>query len=84
MWFRTFIKIATDLTFDSWEWTYEDNSVISNSFEVNLIDVEFTLRVTKINNGISCENSFSFNLVRSTLPKIQEVKIQDVSDNNNV
>jgi hypothetical protein len=42
----------------------------------------FTLRVTKINNGISCENSFSFNLVRSTLPKIQEVKIQDVSDNN--
>jgi hypothetical protein len=38
---------------------------------------EYTLRVTKINNGISCENSFSFNLVRSTLPKIQEVKIQD-------
>jgi hypothetical protein len=37
----------------------------------------YTLRVTKINNGISCENSFSFNLVRSTLPKIQEVKIQD-------
>jgi hypothetical protein len=36
------LKIATDLTFDSWEWTYEDNSVISNSFEVNLID-EFTL-----------------------------------------
>jgi hypothetical protein len=33
----------TDLTFDSWEWTYEDNSVISNSFEVNLIDAEFTL-----------------------------------------
>jgi hypothetical protein len=43
---------------------------------------EYTLRVTKINNGISCENSFSFNLVRSTLPKIQEVKIQDASDNN--
>jgi gliding motility-associated-like protein len=77
------LKIATDLTFDSWEWTYEDNSVISNSFEVNLIDAGiYTLRVTKINNGISCENSFSFNLVRSTLPKIQEVKIQDVSDNN--
>lgn len=77
------LKITTDLTFDSWEWTYEDNSVISNSFEVNLIDAGiYTLRVTKINNGISCENSFSFNLVRSTLPKIQDVKIQDVSDNN--
>jgi hypothetical protein len=81
LWFRTFIKITTDLTFDSWEWTYEDNSVISNSFEVNLIDAGiYTLRVTKINNGISCV--FSFNLVRSTLPKIQEVKIQDASDNN--
>jgi hypothetical protein len=52
------LKIATDF-FDSWEWTYEDNSVISNSFEVNLIDAGiYTLRVTKINNGISCENSF--------------------------
>ena len=77
------LKIATDFTFDSWEWRYEDNSVISNSFEVNLIDAGiYTLRVTKINNGISCENSFSFNLVRSTLPKIYKVKIQDVSDNN--
>lgn len=77
------LKIAADFTFDTWEWTYEDSSVISNSFEVNLIDAGiYTLRVTKINNGISCENSFSFNLVRSTLPKIQDVKIQDVSDNN--
>jgi hypothetical protein len=60
------LKIATDLTFDSWEWTYEDNSVISNSFEVNLIDAGiYTLRVTKINNGISCENSFSFSSINS-------------------
>jgi gliding motility-associated-like protein len=77
------LKIITDLTFDSWEWTYEDNSVISNAFEANLIDAgQYTLRVSKISNGISCENSFSFNLVRSILPKISEVKIQDNSDNN--
>jgi hypothetical protein len=31
--------------------------------------------------GISCEN-ISFNLIRSILPKITEVKIQDISDNN--
>jgi hypothetical protein len=80
MWFRTFIK-NRNFVFDSWEWTYEDNSVISNSFEVNLIDAEFTL-FELLKCGISCENSFSFNLVRSTLPKIQEVKIQDASDNN--
>ena len=77
------LKITADLTFDSWEWTNEDNSVLSNSFEVNLIDAGmYTLRVTKMDNEISCENSFSFNLVRSTLPKINEVKIQDISDNN--
>jgi len=80
-----YFKISTDTSFDSWEWTFEDGSVISNSFESNLIDAGiYTLRVSKINNGISCENSFSFNLVRSILPKIEEVKIQDISDNNYV
>jgi gliding motility-associated-like protein len=77
------LKITTDLTFDSWQWTYQDNSVISNSFEATLINAgQYTLRVSKISNGISCENSSSFNLVRSILPKISEVKIQDNSDNN--
>lgn len=77
------LKIATDLTFDSWEWKYQDNSVISSSFEANLVDAgHYTLRVSKISNGISCENSFSFSLVRSILPKISEVKIQDNSDDN--
>lgn len=77
------LNIATDSNFDSWKWTFEDGAVISNSFEANLIDAGiYTLRVSKISNGISCENSFSFNLVRSILPKIYEVKIQDFSDNN--
>lgn len=77
------LKITTNSTFDSWEWTFEDNSVISNSFEANLVEAgKYTVRVSKISNGISCENSFSFNLVRSILPKITEVKIQDISDNN--
>lgn len=80
-----YLKISTDTSFDSWEWTFEDGSVISNSFESNLIDAGiYTLKVSKIKNGISCENSFSFNLVRSILPKIEEVKIQDISDNNSV
>ena len=77
------LYIATDSNFDSWVWTFENGTVISNSFEANLIDAgTYTLRVTKTNNGISCENSFSFHLVRSILPKIDEVKTQDVSDNN--
>jgi gliding motility-associated-like protein len=79
------LYIATDSNFDSWKWTFEDGTVISNSFEANLLNAGiYTLRVSKINNGISCENSFSLHLVRSILPQIQDVKIQDVSDNNYV
>ncbi|MDI5894560.1 T9SS type B sorting domain-containing protein [Flavobacterium algoritolerans] len=78
-----FLYLATDSNFDSWKWTFENGTVISNSFEANLIDSGiYTLRVSKISNGISCENSFSFNLIRSILPKISEVKTQDLSDNN--
>ncbi|MFO7673086.1 MAG: T9SS type B sorting domain-containing protein [Lutibacter sp.] len=80
-----YLYIATDSNFDSWKWTFEDGSVISNSFEANLTDAgTYTLQITKINNGISCENSFSFNLVRSILPIIDEVKIQDISANNSI
>lgn len=76
------LKIATNSTFDSWEWTFQNN-VISNSFEANLVEAgKYTVHVSKISNGISCENTLSFNLIRSILPKITEVKIQDISDNN--
>jgi hypothetical protein len=76
------LKITTNSTFDSWEWRFQDDSVISNSFAKLIETGRYTVRVSKINNGISCENIFSFNLIRSILPKITEVKIQDISDNN--
>lgn len=79
------LYIATDPTFDSWKWTFENGSEISNSYEANLIDAgKYTLQVTKTNNGISCANSFSFNLVRSILPTITDVKIEDISSNNSI
>ena len=79
------LYITSDLTFDSWKWTFEDGSILSTSFEANLIDAGiYTLQVSKINNGILCENSFSFNLIRSNLPKIDEVKIQDISNDNTI
>lgn len=78
-----YLYIATDTSFDTWEWTFEDGSIISNFFDANLTDAgTYTLKVTKINNGISCENSFSFKLVRSILPTINEVIIKDISDDN--
>ena len=80
-----FLNLASNSNFESWKWTYEDGTVISNAFDANLIEAgTYTLQVSTIKNGISCENSCSFNLVRSILPVISEVNIQDISDNNTV
>lgn len=76
------LAITANPNFDSWEWKYQDNTVISNSFDANLIEAgSYTLRVSKISNGISCENSFSFHLIRSTLPKIQQVNHGELGNN---
>ncbi len=76
------LHIATDPNFDSWEWQYKGNTVISNSFEANLIEAgSYTLRVSKMSNGITCENSFSFNLTRSALPQIQRVNYGELGNN---
>jgi gliding motility-associated-like protein len=79
------LYVAENPNFDTWLWTFEDGSVISNSFEANLVDAgTYTLQVAKTSNGVSCENSFSFNLVRSILPVIEEVTIRDISSNNSI
>ena len=76
------LSIATNPNFDSWEWKYEDNTIISNSFEANLVEAgQYTLKVSKINNGLTCKNKFSFNLIRSALPKIQQVNNGELGNN---
>lgn len=76
------LPISANPNFDSWEWKYQDNTVISNSFNANLIEAgPYTLRVSKMRDGISCENSFSFHLIRSTLPKIQQVNHGELGNN---
>lgn len=76
------LHIATDPNFDSWEWQYKGNTLISNSFEANLMEAgPYTLRVSKMSNGITCENSFSFNLTRSVLPQIQRVNYGELGNN---
>lgn len=76
------IYLATDPNFNFWEWKNKDNTIISNSFEANLMEAgSYTLRVSKMSNGITCENSFSFNLTRSTLPQIQRVNYGELGNN---
>lgn len=80
-----FLYLATNSTFDTWEWSFENGSIISTTFEANLVATgTYTLKVSKTENSISCQNSFSFNLTRSVLPTIENVIIKDISDNNSI
>lgn len=77
------LTIDVDTGFSSYLWTYQDGSVISN---LNIADLanagNYTLTIEKSENGIFCEESFRFNLIRSTLPKITDVNFKELSDNN--
>ncbi len=78
-----FLSLTTDSTLDSWEWVYEDGTIVSNTFEANLANAgTYRLDVGKIENGIMCENSFSFKVFRSELPRIIDINIKELSDDN--
>lgn len=75
------IKVENDYEFYSW--VGEDSSVISNTYEVNLIDGgNYTLTLGKNFNGVYCENTFDFEFKRSLPPIISEVRHSRLSENN--
>lgn len=75
------LSVANNL--DSYNWQSQDGTIISNTYEANLESAgDYTLTVSKLQNGIYCENSFGFKLVRSVLPSITEIKYKELSENN--
>lgn len=79
------LYLSTNPNFYSWEWTFEDGSIISNSFDANLINEgDYTLLLSKLENGVICQNSFTFNLVRSEAPVIDTVNYTELSQNNTI
>ncbi|WP_299535790.1 T9SS type B sorting domain-containing protein [Ulvibacterium sp.] len=59
---------------DSWTWVADDGTVRSTSPEVELSEEgTYTLFIGKVKNGINCESSTSFNLVRTAQTLIQQV-----------
>ena len=77
------LPLSVDTNFNSWEWKFEDGTIISNSFNANLIEAgNYSLTVTEIKNGIECDNTFNFELIRSILPTIDHVEFQELSDDN--
>jgi gliding motility-associated-like protein len=79
------LPVETDAGFDSWEWLYEDGALVSYTNRANLSRAGgYTLNVTKMLNGVSCSDSFSFTLIRSQAPVINEVIYTDLSANNSI
>lgn len=77
------MNISVNSNLDSYVWTYGDGTVVSNIFQANLSDAgNYTLTVGEIKHGIICENTYDFELIRSVLPTIDTVEIQELSDHN--
>lgn len=69
--------------FDTWEWQDSNGIVISNTAEASLTAAgNYSVRVSKTENGVACESSYAFRLIRSQLPTITKVKYQEWSSSN--
>jgi gliding motility-associated-like protein len=76
------ISLSINSGFNSYNWSYQDDTSISNTNNAEITEEgSYTLTVTQIENGIACENSFDFTLVRSVLPEIQQVNFGELGDN---
>ncbi|TGV00241.1 T9SS type B sorting domain-containing protein [Flavivirga rizhaonensis] len=77
------LPLVINEAMDFWEWQYEDGSILSNTNEVSLIEAgAYKLTIGKVENGIICQNTYDFELIRSILPTITSIDYQDLSDNN--
>jgi len=77
------LYLTSKTSLDTWTWMFQDGTVISNTYDANLIEPgNYTLTVGKIDNGILCENTFSFKMARSEQPTIQSVNFKELSDDN--
>ncbi|AEM69797.1 PKD domain containing protein [Allomuricauda ruestringensis DSM 13258] len=80
-----FLPISVASGWDNYNWMYEDGSIISTTYEANLTEAgKYTLLVGVMVNGIFCENSYEFELIRSMPPTITDVSYQQLSDNNSI
>lgn len=80
---ETSLHVGVDNNLDGYNWKFQDGNIISSTYQADLVNAgNYTLEVGKFQNNISCENSFEFELIRSVLPTITEVKYKELSENN--
>lgn len=76
------ISLTINSGFNSYNWFFEDGTSISQTNTAEITEEgSYVLKVIQIENGISCENSFDFNLTRSVLPTIQQVNHGELGNN---
>ncbi|MGJ8593256.1 MAG: T9SS type B sorting domain-containing protein [Aquaticitalea sp.] len=76
------ISLNINPSFNSYSWFFEDGTLISDTYNAEIIEEgSYFVTVTQFQNGITCENSFDFNLIRSELPEIQQVNYGDLGNN---
>jgi gliding motility-associated-like protein len=68
------LLLSLDSDFDSYEWKFQDGTVVSTFKEAKLIKSgNYNVKISKTSNGVSCENNFDFSVVRSKRPKIEKI-----------
>jgi len=76
------ISLNISAGYNSYNWLFENGTLISDTNSAEITEEGgYTLTVTQMENGITCENSFDFNLIRSVLPEIQQVNYGELGDN---
>lgn len=76
------ILLNVNSGYNSYNWLFEDGTLISSTNSGEIAEEgNYTLTVTQIENDITCEKSFDFTLIRSVLPKIQQVNFGDLGNN---
>lgn len=67
--------------FESWSWQDSNGLEISTARFLDVVDLgEYQLTVSQTNNGITCENSETFEVVSSGAPESMEIETKGFSD----
>lgn len=79
------LTLSVDATWDFWEWSNEEGTILSNYYTVDLsIRGNYSLLVGKMQNGILCKKMFSFSVGQSQTPQIDRVHVNTAALDNTV
>jgi gliding motility-associated-like protein len=79
----SYVVIDAPQGYDAYIWLYNEK-VVGNSYHISANKAgEYTLRVTKNNNGLFCNVTKTIYVHESAKPIIKNIEVSDMSENNN-